>query len=77
MLTTINTHKGLFRYTRLPFGISAAPSIFQRTMESILQGILHVAIYLDDTLVRGPSQEEHLKTLEEVLQRLETAEKYA
>lgn len=32
---TINTHRGLFRYTRLPFGVSAAPAIFQRTMENI------------------------------------------
>ena len=27
-LTTVNTHRGLFRYKRLPFGISAAPVIF-------------------------------------------------
>jgi len=27
--TVINTHKGLFKYKRLPFGISTAPSIFQ------------------------------------------------
>ena len=25
---TINTHKGLFRYNRLPFGMSPVPSIF-------------------------------------------------
>ncbi len=29
-LVVINTHKGLFRYTRLPFGISSAPGIFRR-----------------------------------------------
>ena len=39
---TITTHKGLFRYNRLPFGVSAAPSIFQRIMEGLLQGIPHV-----------------------------------
>ena len=37
--TTINTHKGLFRYNRLPYGISSAPGIHQRVMENLLQGI--------------------------------------
>ena len=36
--TTINTHKGLYQYSRLPFGISSAPAVFQRTIENILQG---------------------------------------
>ena len=36
----INTQKGLFRYTRLPFGISSAPAIFQRVIEGLLQGII-------------------------------------
>ena len=31
--TTINTHKGLYCYNRLPFGVASAPSIFQRTMK--------------------------------------------
>ena len=31
--TTINTHKGLFRYNRLPYGISSAPGIYQRVMD--------------------------------------------
>ncbi|XP_037398305.1 uncharacterized protein K02A2.6-like [Pygocentrus nattereri] len=68
---TINTHKGLYTYTRLPFGAASSPAIFQRTMEGILGGIPNVAIYLDDILCTGPNEQEHLKTLEEVLQRLE------
>ena len=37
--TVINTHKGLFSYTRLPYGIASSPGIFQRAMDSLLQGI--------------------------------------
>ena len=69
----INTHKGLFQYTRLPFGISSAPGIFQRVMESLLQGIKGVVVYLDDILITGASEEAHLQTLDEVLSRLEKA----
>ena len=32
----VNTHRGLFRYNRLPYGVSSAPGIFQRTMEILL-----------------------------------------
>lgn len=70
---TINTQKGLFQYTRLPFGVSSAPAIFQRTMDNLLQGIPQVCVYLDDILVTGKSTEEHLKNLEEVLSRLKNA----
>ena len=44
-----NTQKGLFRYTRLPYGISSAPGIFQRVMEGLLQGIKGVIVYISTT----------------------------
>ena len=67
----INTHRGLYRYTRLPFGIASAPAIFQRAMDTILQGMSGVLCYLDDTLIVGKNKEEHLATVEEVLKRLQ------
>ena len=70
---TINTHKGLFRYTRLPFGVSVAPSVFQRTLESLLAGIPNVCIFLDDILVTGKTEAEHMENLRLVLQRLQNA----
>ena len=74
--TTINTHKGLYCYNRLPFGVASAPSIFQRTMENILQGINHVCVYLDDILVTGTTEKEHLQNLDAVLSRPEKRLKY-
>ena len=69
----VNTHRGLFQYTRLPFGISSATGIFQRVMENLLQGIEGIVVYLDNILVTGRSQEDHLRALEEVLRHLERA----
>jgi len=51
---TINTHLGLFRYQRLPFGIAPTPAIWQKAMSIVLQGCNGVVCYLDDILVMGP-----------------------
>ena len=69
----INTHRGLFQYNRLPFGIASAPAIFQRHMEMLLQGLDGVSVYLDDVLVAGCTFDEHQNRLAEVLQRLENS----
>ena len=67
---TVNTLQGLYRYTRLPFGIASAPAVFQHTMDSILQGVPGTACYIDDIIVTGQTPEQHLENLEAVLQRL-------
>ncbi len=69
----INTHRGLYRYNRLPFGVSSAPGIFQRVMESLLGGIPGVAVHIDDILVTEKSTSEHLSALDDVLARLKKA----
>ena len=62
-LCTINTHKGLFRYTRLPFGISSSPAIWQRFIEQVLAGLDGTCVIMDDLLVGGTNDDEHLKNL--------------
>ena len=70
--TTINTHQGLFQYNRLPFGVSSAPGIFQRAIDGLIKGIPDVAAYMDDILITGETQQEHLQNLVAVLERLKT-----
>ncbi|XP_061892151.1 uncharacterized protein K02A2.6-like [Entelurus aequoreus] len=69
-LLTITTQKGLFRYCRLPSGITSAPALFQRAMDQILHGLPGVQCYLDDILCTGSTDQEHLDNLDAALQRL-------
>ncbi len=71
--STINIHRGLFCYTRLPFRISSAPSIFQRAMENLLQGISKVCVYIDNILITGSTRAEHLQKISQILKRLQNA----
>ena len=70
---TINTPKGLYQYNRLPFGVASAPAIFQQYMDTLLQGLRGVSVYVDDILITGATVEEHLQNLERVLQKLQAA----
>ncbi len=58
---TINTHKGLYSYKKLPFGVASAPVLLQRTMENLLQGLPQVCVYIDDILVTGWMDKEHIR----------------
>jgi hypothetical protein len=70
---TVNTHRGLFKVTRLPMGIHPATGIFQRIINNILQGLTQVTVYLDDILVTGNNEVQHLQNLEAVFKRLSEA----
>ena len=70
ILATISTHRGLYRFNRLPFGVASAPAIWQRAIEQVLEGIPKTQCLLDDIIVAGSSEEEHLQLLDRVLERL-------
>ncbi len=72
-LCTFCTPWGVFRYRRLPFGVSPAPEVFHRVLADVLRDIPGVLHYVDDVLVYGATQEEHDARLRLVLHRLREA----
>ena len=70
---TINTHMGLYSFTRLPNGVHFGPAIFQRVMDTILAGVSKTICYIDDILVAGIDEQDHLNVLSNVFDRLSTA----
>ena len=73
--TTFSCHVGMYRFTRMPFGLINAPATFQRAMDIILSEVRweSVIVYLDDVIVFSRTFEEHLKHLGVVLGKLSEA----
>ncbi|XP_065079445.1 uncharacterized protein K02A2.6-like [Ochlerotatus camptorhynchus] len=69
-LLTVNTHRGLFQYNRLPPGVKSAPGAFQRIIDSMVAGIPGVNPYLDDILIAGRTKQEHDRSLYAVLEQI-------
>ena len=62
-ITTFVTHRGLFRFKRLPFGVNSASKVFQHAIQNALRGLPGTRNIADDIIVWGSSQQEHDKRL--------------
>lgn len=73
--TAFVTHRGLYEYTRLPFGVCNGPATFSRLMSSVLEGMIghRCLVYLDDIIVFSRNFQQHLDHLQSVLGRLSEA----
>ena len=73
--TAFITYGGLYEFLVLPFGLTNAPSTYQRLMECVLRNLTYkiCLIYLDDILVYSKTFDEHLCHLRQVFDRLRHA----
>jgi len=68
-ITTFAAHLGLFQYTRLFFGVSSAPELYQYVIRQVLRNCPGTANIADD-IVHGKSKAEHDVRLGKVFQTL-------
>lgn len=70
--TALITHKGLYQFNVMPFGLCNAPATFSRMMDIVLSGmkIDRCLCYLDDLIVFGKTFESSLENLKQVFGRL-------
>ena len=68
--TTINTMFGLYQYNFLPFGLNVSPSVFQETIDAIVNNIDGVKAYQDDLILFAKNGQEHDECLVKLLKRL-------
>uniref|UniRef100_A0A183CHH4 RNA-directed DNA polymerase n=1 Tax=Globodera pallida TaxID=36090 RepID=A0A183CHH4_GLOPA len=69
-LCTIATHRGHFKYERMPFGVKSAPGIFQSIMDNMLADLSFALAYLDDIIIVSPTIDEHAEHVDQIFARL-------
>eukprot|EP00889_Picochlorum_renovo_P006501 jgi/Picre1/33531/NNA_008854.t1 len=77
--TSFRTPDGSYQWKVLPFGLTNAPSAFQRNMNNILRKHIDagfVVVYLDDILVFSRTRKEHKEHLDQIFQTLKEHELY-
>lgn len=70
LLTTFITPFGRYAFNRMPMGITCASEVFQKKMQSIIEGIHGTVCCQDDILITGKNVSEHNKRLRKVMSRL-------
>ena len=70
--TAFSTGKGLHHFRTMAFGLKNAGPTFQRLMELVLAGVdpKSCLVYIDDIIIFEKTEQAHLKTLEEVFQKI-------
>ena len=73
--TAFITHKGLYEFNVMPYGLTNAPATFQRLMDIVLAGLKWQCclVYIDDIVIYSPNFDQHLIDLKNVFLTLREA----
>ena len=73
--TAFVTRRGCWRFAVMPFGLTCAPSVFQRLMDMVLAGLGYETclVYLDDVIIFGKTFEELLQRTDVIFDRIRSA----
>ena len=71
-LTGFSSGSNHFEFVRMPFGLKSSPITFVRLIDSVFKGLMGKAcvVYIDDLIILGQNESDHLRNLELVLERL-------
>ena len=70
-LLSINTHRGLYKFDRLVFGIKVTPAIFQQVMDTMMGVFDFNFTYLDGIVISSKTKELHRKYLNKVFAQIQ------
>ena len=68
-LCTYNTPFGLYRFTRLPFGVCSAPEVFQKKNEALFGDTDGVEVIFNDIIVAAQDEQEHDEIMKKLSER--------
>ncbi|KAK3548531.1 hypothetical protein QTP70_013379 [Hemibagrus guttatus] len=73
--TAFITIKGLYQFTKMPYGLCNAAATFQRLMERVLDSLRGKTcfLYINDIIIYSPTCEQHVKSISVVMRRLTRA----
>ena len=62
---------GQFQWVTSAMGLLGCPSTFQRLVEAVVEGLSNIIVYIDDLIVHSDSHEQHLRSLDQLFERLQ------
>jgi hypothetical protein len=72
-ITAFITHRGLYQFKMMPFGLVNAPATFNRLMRKLLEKTRNLDSYLDDVLAHTGDWKQQIQAIRSFLERVREA----